>query len=125
MYLGESFILSLGIFRDSVSFPSKIAFEGLPDLSPFPVTYCSHNPCIPDAKSAVFIEKSFILGKLHVGMLKYEKEVFLIKLSTDMMFSRKIRNFSKSVVFGCPKVFSDLKKKTRLNPTSHSEDTVH
>ena len=68
-----------------------------------------HNPCIPDAKSAVFIEKSFILGKLHVGMLKYEKEVFLMKLSTDMMFSRKIRNFSKSVVFGCPKVFSDFK----------------
>ena len=68
-----------------------------------------HNPCIPDAKSAVFIEKSFILGKLHVGMLKYEKEVFLMKLSTDMMFSRKIRNFSKTVVFGCCKVTSDFK----------------
>ena len=70
-----------------------------------------HNPCIPDAKSAVFIENSYILGKLHVGMLKYEKEVFLMKLSSDMMFSWKIRDFSKSVVFWVPQRILRLKKR--------------
>lgn len=109
MYLDESFIWSLGFFSrfglllfenrvwrsfKSLSFPSYLLFPTIPVSQMQNLLYS--------------LKKSLILGKLPVGTLKYEREVFLMKWSTDMMFSRKIRNFSKSVVFGCLKVFSDF-----------------
>ena len=63
-------------FRDSVSFPPKIAFEGLSDLSPFPVTCVPHNPCIPDAKSAVFIENFIRFGQTACRNAKIRERSF-------------------------------------------------